>query len=182
MPVAGANRRVIIGRRRDLGKAPSSARGACKKPSRLRGFLFHAFGTGLSTAAAASSSTRLPCQCKTRADRADCRPPWAVRLNDRQQPPNPRRPIAEFTVQSTKEGRGSPADAARAIGFGPDSRLRARSVLESAFAILAIRARPTCGPAVSCSRLRLPGPIQEFRESKKGLCSSRIKDRFFFCG
>jgi hypothetical protein len=40
----------------------------------------------------------------------------------------------------------------------------------------------TCGPAVNCSRLRLPGPIHKFRESKKGLRSSKIKDRFFFCG
>ncbi len=71
------------------------------------------------------SSTRFACKCKSRAEEADCQSPRAVRSNDRQQPPNPQRPMAEFTVESTKEGCASPADAARAIRFGPDSRLRA---------------------------------------------------------
>jgi hypothetical protein len=82
-----ADRRVIIGRRSDLGKAPSSARD--RQLSRiLRRFLPRFRDHVLTAAAATSSSTRSACQCKSRADAAECRPLATRHSSDRHTPPN----------------------------------------------------------------------------------------------
>lgn len=168
MPVAGANRRVIIGRRRDLGKAPSSARGAVKKPSRLRGFLS-------THSAPASRMPRRHRQAHTSLANAKPEPTERIVVhlgriarttgNSRRIPGGQWRSLL-WKARRRAAGRRQMRHGR--WGLAPTQGSARDPFWKRPLQSLQFELCQTCGPAVNCSRLRLPGPIHKFRESKKG--------------